>query len=373
MLPPFVPPSARAAAEALPLITEFVRTPRSVRASGEAYAAAGHGYADDAPSSQVASEAKIDWSVGAVGLVPPADAPGLPSIDEFLAARTPLPLTVSVNVPESFASLAPAAEPEVAVPAIEEPVHVEEALHVPVAEEPAPETFSGVRAMPVVEDELVSIDALRYEPPSVHAAEFTKAEEAVEEAPVAAHVDTEPEHEPVQLPVQELEQESWAAERTEDAAPELAHEEPVYEQAPTISAEAESAEPESAEPEPVATERMDEVPEIAAVEVASSATPAVSDMGNDAEWVNAERDAFDWGSLAGLAATPLHDDQRAEDDWAATNWDAGAHSDAEHLASLLSQVARRVRTGELKVDGGRGLSAEAALAATLAALLKSGE
>jgi hypothetical protein len=88
------------------------------------------------------------------------------------------------------------------------------------------------------------------------------------------------------------------------------------------------------------------------------------------DWIEAERDAFDWQSMAHLA--PDNDAQRANDDWTSTDWDApaaAASSTADHIAAMLMQVARRVRSGELKINAPRGMTTEVALAAALTALL----
>jgi hypothetical protein len=87
------------------------------------------------------------------------------------------------------------------------------------------------------------------------------------------------------------------------------------------------------------------------------------------DWIEAERDAFDWQSMAHLA--PDNDLQRANDEWTSTDWDtpAAASSTADHVAAMLMQVARRVRSGELKINVPRGMTTEVALAAALTALL----
>lgn len=91
------------------------------------------------------------------------------------------------------------------------------------------------------------------------------------------------------------------------------------------------------------------------------------------DWVDAERDSFDWQSVANLATPPaetlLDDEQRAADAWMSTDWSTPSSSPTEHIASVLLQLARRVRSGELEVDAPRGTSTEAAVAAVLTALL----
>ncbi|HEV2643372.1 MAG TPA: hypothetical protein VGT98_11715 [Candidatus Elarobacter sp.] len=85
-------------------------------------------------------------------------------------------------------------------------------------------------------------------------------------------------------------------------------------------------------------------------------------------WVSEERDAFDWKGVANLAATP-DEERRAAEDWSSTTWERTSDSAQDHVAGLLAQVARRVRAGELPVHGSKQMSAEAALAAVLTALL----
>jgi hypothetical protein len=87
-----------------------------------------------------------------------------------------------------------------------------------------------------------------------------------------------------------------------------------------------------------------------------------------AAWVDQERNAFDWQSVAQLAPA-VDDAQRADDEWTATDWDQAGESDAEHVSTVLMQLARRVRSGELHLEALRGASVEATLASVLAALL----
>jgi len=89
----------------------------------------------------------------------------------------------------------------------------------------------------------------------------------------------------------------------------------------------------------------------------------------EAAWVSEERDAFDWGGVATLA-TRADDEHRAAEEWSSTQWDRPAASpESEHIATLLMQLARRVRAGELQVATHRQMGTEAALAAVLTALL----
>ena len=92
--------------------------------------------------------------------------------------------------------------------------------------------------------------------------------------------------------------------------------------------------------------------------------PAVAPEG----WVAEERDAFDWGGVASLAVPPA-EDQRAAEEWSSTEWDKSAGTVQEHVATVLAQLARRIRAGELEVQGSRHMSSEEALVAALAAML----
>ncbi|MEO6779227.1 MAG: hypothetical protein ABI194_07190 [Gemmatimonadaceae bacterium] len=85
-------------------------------------------------------------------------------------------------------------------------------------------------------------------------------------------------------------------------------------------------------------------------------------------WVAEERDAFDWGGVASLAVPPA-EDQRAAEEWSSTEWDKSAGTVQEHVATVLAQLARRIRAGELEVQGSRRMSSEEALVAALAAML----
>jgi hypothetical protein len=85
-------------------------------------------------------------------------------------------------------------------------------------------------------------------------------------------------------------------------------------------------------------------------------------------WVAEERDAFDWKAAANLAVPPA-EEQRAADEWSSTEWDRSSGSVQEHIATVLAQVSRRVRAGELEVQGSKQMGPEAAIVAVLAALL----
>jgi len=113
--------------------------------------------------------------------------------------------------------------------------------------------------------------------------------------------------------------------------------------------------PSDAAPTKAPTEEASEVPE-----ATSPAAPEV--------WMAEERDAFDWHAAANLTVPPA-EAQRAADEWSSTEWDRSNGSVQDHIATLLSQIARRVRSGELEVHGSKQMGTEAALVAALSALL----
>lgn len=85
-------------------------------------------------------------------------------------------------------------------------------------------------------------------------------------------------------------------------------------------------------------------------------------------WVAEERDAFDWHGVANLAVPPA-EERRAAEEWSSTEWDRSSGSVQDHVAAVLAQVARRVRAGELEVQGSKQMGPEAVLVAVLSALL----
>lgn len=291
MLPPFVPPSARAATEALPLITEFVRHP--VEHSSGRFWKGENQLSTIVAEPEVADHHEV-VTAAEVGAAPEAALDvALPSITEFLAdlpARTAAgapsvpvdrPLRSWHHVPENVAQLS---DPET----LPEPVE-----DVPV-----------INAIPIVNEYASS---------------------------VAEHRVTSVDH--VDAPVETAAPVDLATQASLDMESE--REAPGVHTVPTSETE----------------------PEVAGAP--------------EAKWIAEERNSFDWQSLANLAAARQNEERRAEDDWATTTWDRKAQSESEQVAALLNQVVRRVRTGELKVEATRGMSAESALAATLAALLRS--
>lgn len=77
--------------------------------------------------------------------------------------------------------------------------------------------------------------------------------------------------------------------------------------------------------------------------------------------------------ISDFEARPV-ESSRASDEWSATNWDTPRRSElspaALKIAAAIDSVARRIRSGELKVDDAYSESAESAMAAALAALLR---
>lgn len=136
--------------------------------------------------------------------------------------------------------------------------------------------------------------------------------------------------------------EAWAASAV------VAHAEPAA--AEPAAAEPATAEPATAAPEPVPTNPL----------APSQVAPEV--------WVAEERDAFDWHAAANLAVPPV-EEQRAAEEWSSTEWERSSGSVQDHVAAILAQLSRRVRSGELEVNGSRQMGPEAALVAALSALL----
>jgi protein-L-isoaspartate(D-aspartate) O-methyltransferase len=89
-------------------------------------------------------------------------------------------------------------------------------------------------------------------------------------------------------------------------------------------------------------------------------------------WAQDELQGFNWGGAAKLGALPP---DPAADAWASTDWSEpkdsqrSRQSAAESLAQALDQIARRIRAGDLRVPGAETVRDDAAIAATLAALL----
>ena len=89
-------------------------------------------------------------------------------------------------------------------------------------------------------------------------------------------------------------------------------------------------------------------------------------------WGSSDWQGYDWDGAARLGAAPP---DAAAEAWASTDWSEPKESQrvrrsaAEALAQALDQIARRIRAGELRVPGPETVQDDAAIAATLAALL----
>lgn len=129
----------------------------------------------------------------------------------------------------------------------------------------------------------------------------------------------------------------------------------------------EIAEPVDAWTASAASAPSDAAPTKAPTEEASGVPEATSPAAPEV-WMAEERDAFDWHAAANLTVPPA-EAQRAADEWSSTEWDRSNGSVQDHIATLLSQIARRVRSGELEVHGSKQMGTEAALVAALSALL----
>ena len=87
-------------------------------------------------------------------------------------------------------------------------------------------------------------------------------------------------------------------------------------------------------------------------------------------WATGEWQRYDWRAAAALGP---EERARAAQAWSDLDWEGDARGRAtqrnDEIAAALEEIARRVRAGELHVHGQAGMSAEAAAAAALAALL----
>ncbi|MDQ2890890.1 MAG: hypothetical protein M3R65_10135 [Gemmatimonadota bacterium] len=265
MLPPFVPPSARASSESLPLITEFVVD------------RGGHPFERPYPASFDA--AGTDGGVAT-----------LPSIDEFLMVAA-APANWTVPAPDEF---------------------VHKTSRAP----------SG-------------------------------AYEASEQAGTEAHIA------PVAITAAALEVDMLLPTHPAPVGSEDAILNQTVERAEDWEASASSNEPSP----PAETPASKDEPSGGASESGQPMPPHAPE-----EWIARERDAFDWHSVASLAVPPA-EEARAAEEWSSTEWDRSSASVEDHISGLLAQVARRVRSGELEVQGSRQMGVEAALVSVLAALL----
>ena len=151
-------------------------------------------------------------------------------------------------------------------------------------------------------------------------------------------------------------------------APSGAEDAVVNEVAERADAWAASAAQASAEAKPSAppSPALPERPEVAPA--APAAAPAAAAAAAPEVWVAEERDAFDWQAVASLAEPPA-EERRAAEEWSSTEWERSGGTLQEHVAGVLAQISRRVRSGELQIQGGREMTPESVLVAVLGAML----
>jgi hypothetical protein len=109
----------------------------------------------------------------------------------------------------------------------------------------------------------------------------------------------------------------------------------------------------------------------ASVEYTSAA--GTTRISTETGWVEDDWQKYDWRAAAALGDGV---DAKASNEWATTNWDAGAPvrrdqnpAAAHAIASALDQIAQRIREGTLSVPPPGALTDPTAIAVTLAALL----
>lgn len=374
MLPPFVPPAARAATESLPLITEFVigrAEPGSAGApepdfllpdheaapSSAALAAGPSSAAAESPSLPAAAEQYEPRDAGAPGEGgPTGDAEIAPHEDGHSVVATAI--AAAAITAAAIAAIpgrrddgrdAGGGAGEESQPRTETLPSIEEFV-LRVSREPSPLADEAAAAAPVGP---AASPAAVGTPPDAGASAGQPPRAAERAAPAGATLMAQPDA--TQPPrVDEL-QSPIRPEAVDDvvrAAPEPAGAVAPGEYAPAAPAVAPADVPPHATADAPAHPTVD--------------APA-------AGWVSEERDAFDWGAVAQLAASP-DEVRRASDEWSQTEWErpAAGGPGSEQIALMLVQLARRVRSGELQVPGYRAMRPEAALAAVLSALL-SGE
>lgn len=89
-------------------------------------------------------------------------------------------------------------------------------------------------------------------------------------------------------------------------------------------------------------------------------------------WILEEWEQYDWKKAATLTADP--EIIAAQEAWGDLDWEADAGSaprqrSPEMIATILEGIAKRIRSGEVRVSGSPGMTDEAVLTAVLAALL----
>lgn len=123
--------------------------------------------------------------------------------------------------------------------------------------------------------------------------------------------------------------------------------------------------------------------------LASPSETATAEQGAGG-WAPGEWQGFDWSSISSLGRQSA-ERVAADADWGATEWSTeatgavddlrglpahdtgggGAGVTAREVAVALDDIARRIRSGELLIDEFRGSPPEAAMAAVLAAILRT--
>lgn len=123
----------------------------------------------------------------------------------------------------------------------------------------------------------------------------------------------------------------------------------------------------------------DEEPVLESIEWTSAfpATPVTSEPAErekSGAWILEEWEQYDWKKAATLTADP--DIVAAQQAWGDLDWEGDEHVRAssrqrapEIVATILEGIARRIRSGDVRVSGSPGMTDEAALTAVLAALL----
>lgn len=91
-------------------------------------------------------------------------------------------------------------------------------------------------------------------------------------------------------------------------------------------------------------------------------------------WILEEWEQYDWTKAATLTADP--DVAAAQQAWGDLDWERDAaershvrERSPERVATILEEIAQRIRAGDVVVNGAPGMTDEAALTAVLAALL----
>ena len=107
---------------------------------------------------------------------------------------------------------------------------------------------------------------------------------------------------------------------------------------------------------------------------ATPVVPEPTEREQSGAWILEEWEQYDWKKAATLTADP--DIVAAQQAWGDLDWDdddrarTGSRQRApEMVATILEGIARRIRSGDLRVNGSPGMTEEAALTAALAALL----